>query len=76
MTAAQGKHGTQRELSNTNHLLRYHDDRLDGELPITVIEQVLQAGSEQVNDQDVVEAFLAEVVNIRNPGCRVLVRNW
>lgn len=34
-----------------------------------MVEQVLQAGPEQVNDQDVVEAFLAEVIDIRNSGC-------
>jgi hypothetical protein len=52
------------------HLLGYHYDRLDGEFPVAVVEQVLQAG---VDDQDVVEAFLAEVIDIRDPGCRTSV---
>lgn len=52
----------------TYHLLGYHDDGLDGKLPVAVVEQVLQAGAEQVDDQDVMETFLAEVINIRDPG--------
>ena len=52
----------------TYHLLRYHDDSLDRELPVAVIKQVFQAGSEQVDDQDVVEPFLAEVIDVRDPG--------
>ena len=58
---------------NTHHLLGDHDNGLDGELPVAVVEQVLQAGSEQVDDQDVVQAFLAEVVDIRDPGCDMSV---
>jgi hypothetical protein len=34
----------------TYHLLCNHYDGLDGEFPVAVIEQVLQAGPEQVND--------------------------
>jgi hypothetical protein len=33
-----------------------------------VVEQVLQTGTEQVDDQDVMEAFLAKVIDIRDPG--------
>lgn len=53
---------------NTYHLLSNHDDSLDGELAVAVIEQVLQARTEKVNDQNVVEALLAKVINIRDPG--------
>jgi hypothetical protein len=38
-----------------------------------VVEQVLQAGAEEVDDQDVVEAFLAKVIDVRDPGWRMLV---
>lgn len=34
-----------------------------------MVEEVLQTGAEEVNDQNVVEAFLAKVINIRDPGC-------
>ncbi len=34
----------------THHLLCDHDDGLDGELSVAVVEQILQAGSEQVYD--------------------------
>lgn len=57
----------------TYHLLGYHDNSLDGELPVAVVEQVLQAGAEKVDDQNVVEAFLAEIIDIRNPSCTWLV---
>lgn len=58
---------------DTYHLLGYHDHRLDGELSVAVVEQVLQAGAEEVNDQNVVEALLAKVIDIRDPGCNKLV---
>jgi hypothetical protein len=32
-----------------------------------VVEQILKRRAKQVDDQDVVEAFLAEVVDIGNP---------
>ena len=54
-------------------MLGYHDDRLDGELAVAVVEQVLETGTEQVDDQNVVQAFLAEVINIRDPGCHTSV---
>ena len=58
----------------TNHLLGDHDYSLDGELPVAVVEQILQTGAQQVDDQDVVQALLAKVVDIRDPGCDVLVK--
>ena len=38
-----------------------------------MVEQILQTGAQQVDDQDVVQALLAKVVDIRDPGCDVLV---
>lgn len=46
------------------HLLRDHDHRLDGEAAVAVVEEILQTRSEQVDDEDVVEALLAKVVDI------------
>ena len=37
----------------TYHLLGYHDDGLDRKLPVAVIEKILQAGPEEVDDEDV-----------------------
>lgn len=51
------------------HLLRDHDDSLNREPTITMIEQILETGAQQVNHQDVVQPFLAKVVNVRNSGC-------
>lgn len=38
-----------------------------------MVEQVFQTGSEQVDDQDVVQSLLAEVVNIRDASCKMSV---
>jgi hypothetical protein len=35
-----------------------------------MVKEVLERGAEEVDDQDVVQAFLAEVVHVRNAGCR------
>ena len=51
------------------HLLCHHDNGLDGEASVAVVEEVLQGWSEQVDNQDVVEALLAEVVDIWNASC-------
>lgn len=48
----------------THHLFGHHDDGLDGKASVAVIEQILQARTEQINDQDVVQALLAKVVHI------------
>jgi hypothetical protein len=58
----------------TYHLLGYHDDGLDGKLPVAVVEQVLQAGAEQVDDQDVMETFLAEVITLGIPATTMSVK--
>jgi hypothetical protein len=58
---------------DTHHLLGDHNNSLDGKLPVAVVEQILQAGAEQVDHKDVVEALLAEVVDVGDPGCRVSV---
>lgn len=41
-----------------------HEDGLEGELPLAVVEEVLKAGPEEVNDHDVVVAFDSEPVDI------------
>jgi hypothetical protein len=51
-------------VSDTYHLLRDHDDCLDREFAVAVVKEILQAGSEEINDQYIVESFLAEVVDI------------
>jgi len=46
------------------HLLGNHDDRLDGEATATVVKEVFERGSEEIDHKNVVEAFLAKVVDI------------
>ena len=52
------------------HLLGDHDDSLGREATVAVVEQVFKGRPQQVNDEDVVQAFLTEVVNIGNASCR------
>jgi hypothetical protein len=54
----------------THHLLRHHDDRLDGESPPAAVKEVLERGAQEVNHEYVVEALLAEVVDVGDAGCR------
>lgn len=56
-------------LNARQHLLGNHDNSLDGEAAVAVIKEVLEGRTEQVNDKNVVEAFLAEVIDIGNASC-------
>ena len=52
-----------------DHLLCSHANRLDSKFSSTHVEQVLQAGPQEVDHEDVVEAFLSKVVDLRNSSC-------
>lgn len=52
-----------------HHLFRHHDDGFDGKSAITVVEQILEGGSQQIDHKYVVQTFLAKVVDIRDAGC-------
>jgi hypothetical protein len=58
-------------LKRAHHLLGHHDDGLDGEASVAVIEEILQAGAQKVDDEDVVQALLAEVIDVGDAGWRV-----
>lgn len=58
----------------THHLFANHDYSFDCEGPFAVAEQILQARPKQVDNQDVVHAFLAEVIDIGNPRYIISVR--
>lgn len=55
-------------LHTGQHLPRRHTDCLDGEFPPTHIKQVLQTRAQEINDENVVQALLAEVVYLRDTG--------
>ena len=57
------------------HLLGDHDDGLDRKAASAVVEEVLERGTEQVNDKNVVEAFLAEVIDIGDASCTLSLVN-
>ena len=52
-----------------HHLFSYHYDGLDRESSVAMIKQVFKTRPEKVDDENIVEAFLAEVVDIRYTGC-------
>jgi len=54
-----------RLVSNTHHLPRYETRRLYAELPAAHVEQVLHARAKQLNDENIVETFRTEVVDLR-----------
>ena len=56
-------------LDTGQHLLGNHDHSLDGESAVAVVEEILQGRAKQVNDKNVVEAFLAKVIDIGNTSC-------
>ena len=56
-------------ISCTHHLPCGHAHRLDRELASAHVEQVLQARAQQVDDEDVMEAFLPEVVYLGYSRC-------
>ena len=53
----------------THHLPCSHAHRLDREFAPTHIEQVLETGSQQVNDQNIVQTLLTEMVYLRDAHC-------
>ena len=54
---------------NTYHLVSQHKNRLQAELALTEAEEVLETGSQQVDDHDVVVALDAEPSHVGNAGC-------
>ena len=60
--------GVLRKEGSTHHLPRRHTHSLDRELPPAHVEQVLQAWAQEIDDEDIVQALLAEVVDLRDTG--------
>lgn len=50
------------------HLFGYQNDSLQGESPPTHVKQVFERGAQQIDNEDVMETFLAEVVHVRDTG--------
>jgi hypothetical protein len=47
-------------------LLGCHANGLDGKFSLAHIKEILQVRPEQIDNQDVVQSFLSEMVNLRN----------
>jgi hypothetical protein len=50
----------------TYHLLGYHHNGLGGEPAVAVVKEILETGTEKVDNEDVVQTLLAEVIDIGN----------
>lgn len=46
------------------HSLGYHDYSLDTELSPAEIEEIFQVRTEQIDDEHIVQAFLAEMIDL------------
>lgn len=68
MKAATVRKGSPRPLSLTYHLFRYHYHGFRCEPAVAVIEQILEGRTKEVDDEDVVQTFLAEIVDVRDAG--------
>lgn len=64
--AKQG--GVSRAGKNADHLLRSHANSLDAELPAAEVEKVFQVGTQEVDDENVMETLLSKMVGLRNTG--------
>lgn len=51
------------------HLPGGHADGLDGEFPAAHVEEIFETGAQKVDDEDVVQALLTKVVDLRDTGC-------
>ena len=56
----------------TDHLFCNHNNSLRGKSSIAVIEEIFKGRAEEVNNKDVVQAFLTEIIYIRYAGCFLL----
>ena len=54
----------------THHLISEEEDRLDGKLSIAKVEEVLEAGAQQLHHHDVVVALLPKPLDLRDALCR------
>lgn len=50
--------------SNNYHLLGHHDNSFYRESSVAVVKEILQARTQKVNDEYVMQAFLTEIVHI------------
>lgn len=53
----------------THQLIRQHQNCFQAELSVAEVEQVLQAGPQQIDDHDVVVAFNAIPAHVGNADC-------
>ena len=54
------RHGWGEQIDTTYQLIREQQNRLERKLPVAKVEQILQTGTQQIQDHGVVVAFRAE----------------
>ena len=62
------------ELESLEHLVCQHENGLEAELPLAVVEQVLQGWTQQVDDHDIIVSLHPEPVHVRNAHYRKKVK--
>jgi hypothetical protein len=55
-------------------LLRHHYHGLGCESSVAMVEEIFERGAKKIDDKNVVEAFLAKIVDIRDASYMALVR--
>lgn len=56
---------------HTHHLFGCHYDSLDAELSPAHIKEVFQARPQQVDDQNIMQAFLSKIIDLGDTGCKL-----
>jgi hypothetical protein len=55
----------ERNLIRTHHLLSTHSHRLDAELSVAHVEEILEIWAQEVDYEHVVKSFLTKVIDLR-----------
>ena len=53
---------------NANHLPCGHTNSLDTKLAVAEVEEVFQVGTQEIDDENIMETLLSEMVDLRNAG--------
>ena len=52
-------------------MLRRHTNSLDAELAAAEVEEIFQVGTQEVDDENIMETLLSKMVDLRNADCAV-----
>lgn len=64
-----GSRNVDKNGGDAHHLPGSHADGLDAELPIAHVEKIFETRPQKVDDEDIVQAFLTKMVDLRDADC-------